>query len=103
MEKYGSLSLQTRDGCKRWLAILFALVMVLSCIAQLLSSSGNRVKVESVTFDMRGAEINGDLYYPAGVTDEQKYPAVILAPGAGVVKENCGAWLRNWRAGIMWY
>ncbi len=88
MEKNGTFSLQTREGCKRWLAILFALVMVFSCIAQLLSSSGNRVKVENVTFDMRGAEINGDLYYPAGVTDEQKYPAVILAPGAGVVKEN---------------
>ena len=88
MATNGFLSLQTREGCKRWLAILLAAVLVFSCIAQLLSSAGNRIKVESVTFDMRGAEINGDLYYPAGVTDEEKYPAVILAPGAGVVKEN---------------
>ena len=88
MEKEGFLSLQTREGCKRWLAILIAIVLVLSCFAQLLSSNGNRIKIESVSFDMRGAEITGDLYYPAGVTDEEKYPAVILAPGAGVVKEN---------------
>ena len=88
MEKQGFLSLQTREGCKRWLAILVVAVLALSCIAQLLASDGNRIKVENVTFDMRGAEINGDLYYPAGVTDEEKYPCVILAPGAGVVKEN---------------
>ena len=88
MENLNGLNLQTREGCKRWLAILIAIVLVLSCIAQLLSSDNNRIKVENVTFDVRGAEINGDLYYPAGATDEDKYPAVILAPGAGVVKEN---------------
>lgn len=88
MELKEYLSLQTREGCKRWLAILIAVILATSCIAQLISSQGGTIKVENITFDARGAEINGDLYYPAGVTDEEKYPAVILAPGAGVVKEN---------------
>jgi len=88
MENKGYLSLQTREGCKRWLAILMAVILTASFIAQLISSQGGSIKVENITIDARGAEMNGDLYYPAGTTDEDKYPAVILAPGAGVVKEN---------------
>lgn len=88
MEAKGYLSLNTREGCKRWLAILLAVILVTSFIAQMIASQGGSIKISNITIDARGAEMNGDLYYPAGTTDEDKLPAVILAPGAGVVKEN---------------
>lgn len=88
MEAKGYLSLGTREGCKRWLAILIAIILVSSFAAQMIASQSGSIKISNITFDARGAEINGDLYYPAGTTDEDKCPAVILAPGAGVVKEN---------------
>ena len=88
MEAKGYLSLNTREGCKRWLAILLAVILVTSFIAQMIASQGGSIKISNLTIDARGAENNGDLYSPAGTTDEDKLPAVILAPGAGVVKEN---------------
>lgn len=80
-------SLKTAAGCRRLLTLLFAIIMVSSCIAQMISSSVGKIKIESIQIDPRGAELSGDLYYPAGTTDEDSYPAVILAPGAGVIKE----------------
>lgn len=82
------LNLQTREGCKRLLAILMAVIILAGLFAALMSSDGGKIKIQSIIIDARGAELSGDLYYPAGTTDRQSYPAVILAPGAGVVKEN---------------
>lgn len=81
-------SISTREGCLRILAVLLAAILVCSLFAQLISSDGGKIKIESIQIDPRGAELSGDLYYPAGTTDEDNYPAVILAPGAGVTKEN---------------
>lgn len=81
-------SLQTAESCNRWLVILLCIILVCSLLAQLISSKGGSIKIERIMIDPRGAELSGDLYYPSGTTDEDSYPAVILAPGAGVVKEN---------------
>lgn len=80
-------ALNTKAGCRRFMAILFVIVLISSCCAQLISSNAGKIKIESIQIDPRGAELSGDLYYPAGTTDEDSYPAVIFAPGAGVVKE----------------
>lgn len=84
----GYLGMDTREGCKRWVAILAAVILLTSFFAALISSDGGKIKIESISIDARGAELTGDLYYPAGTTDEDSYPAVILVPGAGVIKEN---------------
>lgn len=70
------------------LVICMCVILLCSFFAQLISSNGGKIKIESIQIDPRGAELSGDLYYPAGTTDEDSYPAVILAPGAGVTKEN---------------
>ena len=76
------------ESCRRLIVFLLCLILLSSCAAQFISSDGGRIKIESIQIDPRGAELSGDLYYPAGTTDEDSYPAVILAPGAGVTKEN---------------
>lgn len=82
------LTLSTREGCMKLLVICMCVILICSFFAQLISSNGGKIKIESIQIDPRGAELSGDLYYPAGTTDEDSYPAVILAPGAGVTKEN---------------
>lgn len=88
MEKTKFLTLKTREGCKRIMALLIAIIVMSGFFAALISSDGGKIKIESIIIDARGAELSGDLYYPAGTTDRDSYPAVILAPGAGVIKEN---------------
>lgn len=78
----------TADGCRRLFAMLLVIILAASFMAAGFSSDWGRIKIQNIQIDARGAEINGDLYYPAGTTDEDKLPAVVIAPGAGVVKEN---------------
>lgn len=82
------LTIQTTDGCKRLLAIVIAIILVCSCIAQIISTDGGKVKVENITIDSRGATLSADLYYPAGTNDENSLPGLVVAHGAGVTKGN---------------
>lgn len=84
-EKEKIFSLDTALGCKRVLAVLVAIILVLSFVAQLISTDMGRIKVEKIRIDARGATLEGELYYPAGTTDEDLYPAVVVVPGAGNV------------------
>lgn len=77
--------LSTALGCKRVLAVLVAVILLCSLFAQLISTDGGRIKVEDIAIDARGATLEGELYYPVGTTDEDKYPAVVIVPGAGVI------------------
>lgn len=65
-----------------------AVIILAGLFAALISSNGGKIKIQSIIIDARGAELSGDLYYPAGTTDRDSYPAVIVVPGAGVIKEN---------------
>ena len=73
---------------KQRLKLLLVIIFVASFIAAMISSNAGKIKIESVQIDVRGAELSADLYYPAETSDVDKYPAVIVVPGAGVVKEN---------------
>lgn len=81
-------SLNTTAGCKRWLAIMVAVILVASFLAAAVSSGFGAVKIETVRIDARGAELVGDLYYPAGTSDEDSLPAIVVSHGAGVSKNN---------------
>lgn len=80
------LTLKTKEGCWRLLAIFLIIILLSSFAARLVSSDGGKVKISRVTFDSRGATINADLYYPKGTTDKDSLPAVLVAHGGGVAK-----------------
>ena len=86
--KEKKLTLSTKAGCVRVLLICLCLILIFSFVAQLITTNGGRIKVEEISIDARGAVLQADLYYPAGVTDRNKLPAVIFAHGAGVTKNN---------------
>lgn len=81
-------SFTTPDGCKRLLILFLAIVMICSFAARLIASDFGNVKITRVYFDSRGATVEGDLYYPAGTSDSDKLPAVLIAHGGGVTNGN---------------
>lgn len=80
-----ALTLKTKQGCNRLLAIFIAIILISSFFAQLVQTDGGTVKVESITIDARGAELNAELYYPVGTIGDDKMPAVIVNHGGGCI------------------
>lgn len=88
MGRTKKFSLETASGCKFWIAVLLVAILLTSFFAALLSSDGGKVKIETIRIDSRGAVLVGDLYYPAGTSDKDNLPVIIVAHGAGVSKNN---------------
>lgn len=82
-EKEHKFTLMTRDGCKRIFFLCLALIFVFSLLAQLLHSNFGSIKIERIILDKRGAELNGELYYPAGTSSEDSLPGVVVTHGGG--------------------
>ena len=79
-EKY---SLKTAEGCKRLLGLCLVVIFVFGLLGAIIESDGGKVKVSSLKIDSRGAEIRIDQYVPAGVSDSEKLPCILLAHGRG--------------------
>lgn len=79
-----TFTLETKRGSMRLLILFLALLLLCGFGARIISSAGGSVKISRVTLDARGATIDADLYYPAGTSDENKLPAILVAHGAGV-------------------
>ena len=76
-------TLKTKEGSARLFTLCIVLILLFSFVACIFSSNGFTVKIEHVTLDARGATLNGELYYPAATSDQDKLPAVIVAHGGG--------------------
>lgn len=78
----------TKEGCTRLLVLFLSLILAFSFVARLIATDGGSVKISRVVFDSRGATIDAQLYYPAGTSDADKLPAVVVGHGAGVGNGN---------------
>lgn len=85
-------SSKTVDGAKRLFLLLAALILLFSCFAHLVATSGGRVKIEPISIDARGALLDGELYYPVGVSDADSLPAVIVTHGAGCIHKGMNSY-----------
>lgn len=85
-QKFNLHDLKTTWNSRSLLAILIVGVLVFSLFGALISSDGGKVKISNLTIDARGAELNIDQYVPAGVSDSDKLPCILLAHGRGVTK-----------------
>lgn len=77
------LSLKDREGRIRLLWLLLAIIFFSSLLGQLFQTDFGKIKIEQITTDFRGAELNGELYYPAGTSSQDKLPAVVVTHGGG--------------------
>lgn len=80
------MSYKTREGCMKVIAVLLAVILLSSFCAALISSDFASVKISHLKIDARGAELDLDLYAPAGVSDSDRLPCVVLAHGRGATK-----------------
>lgn len=85
-EKQGVLSLKTQAGCLRLLALFVGGVLLFSFCAALISSNFGKTKISHLKVDVRGAELDMDLYVPAGTSDADSLPCVVLGHGRGATK-----------------
>ena len=53
------LTLTTKEGCGRLLAIFIAVILVSGLCAQFVQTDGGRIKVEPIMLDARVAELSG--------------------------------------------
>ncbi len=83
-QKKSYFTLDTRQGSVRLFVLFLALLLVCGLGARLISSAGTSVKISRVTLDARGGTIDADLYYPAGTSDSDQLPAVLVGHGGGV-------------------
>jgi hypothetical protein len=67
----------------RLLALFFTIIFVSAFFVRLIQTDYVTVKVEQVTIDSRGAELNAELYYPAGTSTKDSLPAVLVNHGGG--------------------
>lgn len=81
--KSTKFSLKTVDGCKRLLFLFIALILIFGFIGSIISSNGGEIKASTLMIDSRGAEMRIDQYVPAGVSDSDKLPCILLAHGRG--------------------
>lgn len=85
-EKRFPLNLKSAKGARYLLFLLVAAILVSSFAAALVSSNGGNVKISHLKIDARGAELDMDLYVPAGVSDSDSLPCVLIAHGRGAIK-----------------
>lgn len=81
--KEKTFTLQTSGGCRRLLALCIAVILLFSLIGGLIASSGGRVNMSRLSFDVRGAVMTAELYTPAGVNADSKLPAIMVCAGGG--------------------
>lgn len=79
-------TLKTEQGCKQLLALLLVVIFLSSCFATLLSSDCGSIKISHVVIDSRGATLEGDLYIPAGTSDTDSLPAILVTHGRGAIR-----------------
>lgn len=82
------LSWQTESGIRKSIAILMALILLFSAVAELIQHDGTKIVVTRVHFDTRGGAQDADLYYPQFTSSHsEKIPIVILSHGGGCTKD----------------
>ena len=77
------LTLKTKEGCRRILAICIILLLLSGLIARAFHNDFGKIKVERVSFDSRGALLNAELYYPVGTNDKDSLPGIVVTHGGG--------------------
>lgn len=76
-------TLKTKEGSQRLLVLFIVIIFVFSFFGQMIQSNCGKIKIERITIDSRGAELNGELYYPAGTCSEDSLPGVVVTHGGG--------------------
>lgn len=87
-----SFNFTTREGCRKLFVLFLLLILISSCFARMVQTDFGRIKVERITIDARGAELDAELYYPAGTTSKDLYPGLVITHGGGCTYQTSRIW-----------
>ncbi|MFA6845234.1 MAG: hypothetical protein WCR02_05865 [Sphaerochaetaceae bacterium] len=74
-------SLKTMSGSWHYLLLFIALIVVFALLSQVLITDGYKINITNATIDVRGADLNFEIYKPANVSSADKLPCIILTHG----------------------
>jgi len=74
-------SLKTVEGSWRFFALFLAIILLCSIASQMIVTQGYKIQTSNVVYEVRGAELNFELYKPADASSAEKLPCVILSHG----------------------
>ncbi len=89
-----TFTLKTVKGSWRCLALFLAIVLVCSIVSQMIITQGYKIQVSSVNYEVRGAELNFELYKPTNASSAEKLPCIILSHGGSesLAANSLNAW-----------
>lgn len=90
-----TFTLKTREGSKRLLVLFIVLILLGSLFARWIQTDFGRIKIEQISIDARGAELTGELYYPAGTTSKDLYPGIVITHGGGCTYMTSRIWAQE--------
>lgn len=92
--KTKKFTLKTVEGSWRCLALFLVIVLLCSAVSQLIITQGYKIQVSTVTYEVRGAELNFELYKPADASSANKLPCIILSHGGSesLAANSLNAW-----------
>ncbi len=87
-------TLKTAAGSWRLLALFLAIVLLCSAVSQLIITQGYKIQISNVTYEVRGAELNFELYKPTDASSANKLPCIILSHGGSesLAANSLNAW-----------
>lgn len=87
-------TLKTAAGSWRFLALFLAIVLLCSAVSQLIITQGYKIQISTVTYEVRGAELNFELYKPTDASSANKLPCIILSHGGSesLAANSMNAW-----------
>lgn len=87
-------SLKTVGGSWRLLASFLAIVLLCSAVSQLIITQGYKIQVSTVNYEVRGAQLNFELYKPTDASSAKKLPCIILSHGGSesLAANSLNAW-----------
>ncbi len=92
--KEKKFTLKTVKGSWRLFALFLAIVLLCSLVSQLIITQGYKIQISNVTYEVRGAELNFELYKPTNASSAEKLPCIILAHGGSesLAANSLNAW-----------
>ena len=87
-------TLKTSKGSWNLFILFIALILIFSFCANLIFTNGHKIQISNIVYEVRGGELHFELYKPADVSSEDKYPCMILSHGGSesLAANSLNAW-----------
>jgi len=92
--KEKKFTLKTVKGSWRLFALFLAIILLCSIVSQMIITQGYKIQISTITYEVRGGELNFELYKPTDASSAEKLPCIILSHGGSesLAANSLNAW-----------